>query len=127
MPSQLWQMTAQEGVGGEFGVQRGWQRGLVPGHMLAVSARAGLQCGIVGFDREREGNIAQGIFVGAEHPGRARKPGQFFQRVIHLFGTAFKQAAAATPEQRVATEQQVLFGSVPGDVAGGVSGHVDDL
>ena len=82
---------------------------------------------VVRLHGTRKAQVAQGVFMGAAHARVARQGCELVERVQHLCGRAFEQAAAAARKQSVTTKQQGrAFKRVAEkrDVPRGVPGHV---
>jgi hypothetical protein len=65
--------------------------------------------------------------MAAIDPGAARQIAQPVKRAPHLVHAALDHPAAAKREQGVADEDQPVFCKVPGNMAPGVPGRVDDF
>ncbi len=78
--------------------------------MLLLAQRFGCklvvsQCLVIRLNGFGKTQIGQGVLMGAIHLGVVIEGRKLTQGVVHLFGTAFKQAAAAGAEQGIAAKR----------------------
>ena len=112
---------AKEGVGGFFPIHaRGNGRHIFSARRvyrrLARSHRF-----VIRRQRQGEGGVGGAVFVGAIDDRLIGEAAQFGERLPHLLRRSFKESSAAHDEERIADEEDLFFGEVVGDMAGGMA------
>ena len=103
-------------------------RSVRPDRVSPARAPALLQRDIGRFDRAREAQVGEGVFVAAEDTGVSRAaPPAWQSESSHLRRRALEQPAAAAREQRVAAENDRARRDPPvaGDVARRMAGYIE--